>query len=111
MAAAFGKVFATCIYSEGGDMLVLGGIGAPRIQSASHGAPGGHGGAGNSGRHSHPPITQTSAEERKAQPDMMAMMPMMMTKLLLSSYIHGYPGIYNIRLTFLIYTELKEHKE
>ena len=27
-------------------MLVVGGIGAPRIQSASHGAPGGHGGRG-----------------------------------------------------------------
>ena len=32
------------VYSEVGDMLVVGGIGAPRIQSASHGAPGGHGG-------------------------------------------------------------------
>ena len=53
------------VYSEVGDMLVVGGIGAPRIQSASHGAPGGHGGAGNSARHRHPPITQTSAEERK----------------------------------------------
>ena len=29
------------------------------------GHPGGMGGAGNSGRHCHPPITQTSAEERK----------------------------------------------
>lgn len=55
----------TSVYSEVGDMLVVGGIGAPRIQSASHGAPGGHGGPGNSARHRHPPITQTSAEERK----------------------------------------------
>ena len=34
------------VYSEVGDMLVVGGIGAPRIQSASHGAPGGPGGQG-----------------------------------------------------------------
>ena len=34
------------VYSEVGEMLVVGGIGAPRIQSASHGAPGGPGGQG-----------------------------------------------------------------
>ena len=50
----------TSVYSEVGDMLVVGGIG-PR---GSNRPPMGHlGGRGDSGHCSHPAITQTSAED------------------------------------------------